>query len=94
MDWRSQGGCAIRPSLIPPLAGSRQTPLPWGKVALMPLIVAARGSWDLQGPFYVAPTLCHIVCRGYLATLRKQGQPLYAALQTIFAGRPLYPALG
>jgi transposase len=32
--------------------------------------------------------------RGYLATLRKQGQPLYAALQTVFAGRPLYPALG
>jgi transposase len=32
--------------------------------------------------------------RGYLATLRKQGQPLLAALQTVFAGRPLYPALG
>ena len=32
--------------------------------------------------------------RGYLATLRKQGQPLFAALQTIFFGRPLYPALG
>ncbi len=32
--------------------------------------------------------------RGYLATLRKQGQPLFAALQTVFAGRPLYPALG
>jgi transposase len=30
--------------------------------------------------------------RGYLATLRKQGQPLFAALQTVFAGRPLYPA--
>ena len=29
--------------------------------------------------------------RGYLATLRKQGQPLFAALQTVFAGRPLYP---
>ncbi len=29
--------------------------------------------------------------RGYLATLRKQGQPLLAALQTDFAGRPLYP---
>jgi len=32
--------------------------------------------------------------RGYLVTLRKQGQPLFAALQTVFAGRPLYPALG
>ncbi len=30
--------------------------------------------------------------RSYLATLRKQGQPLFAALQTVFAGRPLYPA--
>jgi transposase len=30
--------------------------------------------------------------RGYLATLRKQGQPLLAALQTVFAGRPLSPA--
>ncbi len=29
--------------------------------------------------------------RSYLATLRKQGQPLFAALQTVFAGRPLYP---
>ncbi len=32
--------------------------------------------------------------RGYLATMRKQGQPLVAALQTVFAGSPLYPALG
>jgi transposase len=30
--------------------------------------------------------------RGYLATLRKQGQPLLAALTTVFAGQPLYPA--
>jgi transposase len=30
--------------------------------------------------------------RGYLATLRKQGQALLAALTTVFAGRPLYPA--
>jgi transposase len=30
--------------------------------------------------------------RSYLATLRKQGQPLFAALQTVFAGRPLHPA--
>jgi transposase len=29
--------------------------------------------------------------RSYLATLRKQGQPLLAALQTVFAGRPLCP---
>jgi len=32
--------------------------------------------------------------RRYLATLRKQGQLLLAALQTVFAGRPLSPALG
>ena len=30
--------------------------------------------------------------RGYLATLRKQGQALLAALETLFAGQPLYPA--
>jgi transposase len=30
--------------------------------------------------------------RGYLATLRKQGQALLAALDTLFAGQPLYPA--
>jgi transposase len=30
--------------------------------------------------------------RGYLATLRKQGQSLLAALNTVFAGQPLYPA--
>jgi transposase len=32
--------------------------------------------------------------RSYLATLRKQGQPLLAALQTVFTGRPLYPSWG
>ncbi|SRR5712691_778283 len=32
--------------------------------------------------------------RSYFATLRKQAQPLLAALQTVFAGRPLYPAWG
>jgi transposase len=30
--------------------------------------------------------------RSYHATLRKQGQPLLAALQSVFAGQPLYPA--
>jgi transposase len=30
--------------------------------------------------------------RGYVATLRKQGQALLAALETVFADRPLYPA--
>jgi transposase len=30
--------------------------------------------------------------RGYLATLRKQGHALLAALDTVFVGRPLYPA--
>jgi len=32
--------------------------------------------------------------RGYLATLRKHGVALLAALQTVFTGQPLYPALG
>jgi transposase len=30
--------------------------------------------------------------RSYLSSLRKQGQALLAALQTVFAGQPLYPA--
>lgn len=30
--------------------------------------------------------------RGYLSTLRKQGQALLAALEQLFAGQPLYPA--
>jgi transposase len=30
--------------------------------------------------------------RGYLATLRKQGQALLSALNAVFAGHPLYPA--
>ncbi len=59
----------------------------------MPLIVTARGSWDLQGPFYAACTLCHIVCRGYLSTLHKQGVALLAALAAVFAGQLVYPAL-
>jgi transposase len=29
--------------------------------------------------------------RGYCASLRKQGVGLLAALQTVFAGQPLYP---
>ncbi len=29
--------------------------------------------------------------RGYLATLRKQGQALLTALEAVFAGQPLYP---
>jgi transposase len=29
--------------------------------------------------------------RGYLSTLRKQGQPILAALQSVFAGNPVYP---
>jgi hypothetical protein len=31
--------------------------------------------------------------RGYCASLRKQGVGLLAALQTVFTGQPLYPAL-
>jgi transposase len=32
--------------------------------------------------------------RGYLSTLSKQGQALLAALEALFAGQPVYPALG
>jgi transposase len=32
--------------------------------------------------------------RGYCASMRKQGVGLLAALQTVFTGQPLYPALG
>jgi transposase len=32
--------------------------------------------------------------RGYLSSMRKQGVALLAALQTVFTGQPLYPALG
>jgi transposase len=32
--------------------------------------------------------------RGYVATMRKQGHALLAALQTVFAGPLLYPAFG
>src|SRR5262249_25620589 len=37
----------------------------------------------------------HVYCRirGYLSTLRKRRQALLRALQTVFAGRPLIPAL-
>ena len=31
--------------------------------------------------------------RGYLSSMRKQGVALLAALQTVFIGQPLYPAL-
>jgi transposase len=30
--------------------------------------------------------------RSYLSTLRKQGVALLAALETLFAGQPFYPA--
>ena len=35
--------------------------------------------------------ICDIVCRCYLSTLTKQGVALLAALETVFAGQPLYP---
>ena len=58
------------------------------------LVVTARGARDLQHQWYLATAFGNIGCHGYLATLRKQGQLLLAALQAVFAGRPLYPALG
>jgi hypothetical protein len=38
-----------------------------------------------------APPAAFARIRGYLATLRKQGRALLAALDAIFAGQPLYP---
>lgn len=31
--------------------------------------------------------------RGYLSTLRKQGEPILAALQSVFLGNPIYPKI-
>jgi transposase len=39
-----------------------------------------------------AEAYCRI--RGYLSTLRKRRQALLPALQAVFTGRPLLPALG
>jgi transposase len=38
----------------------------------------------------------HAYCRirGYLSTLRKRRRALLHALQAVFTGRPLFPALG
>jgi len=38
-----------------------------------------------------ATAFCRI--RGYLSTLRKQGQPMLAALEGLFSGTPPLPAL-
>jgi len=38
-----------------------------------------------------AKHFCRI--RGYISTLRKQGQDVLLALRTVFTGHPLYPAL-
>ncbi len=38
-----------------------------------------------------AEAFCRI--RGYISTLRKQGQQVFAALQQIFTGAPQMPAL-
>ena len=61
-----------------------------------------RAEWDLRGlkrPQKVpgcfrsdAGADAFAYLRTYLATLRKQGQALLAALQSVFAGQPLYPA--
>jgi hypothetical protein len=60
---------------------------------LIPLIVTAHGTRDLQRQWYLAPAFGHIGCHGYLSTLGKQGQALLAALEALFAGRPLVPDL-
>ena len=92
-EWEF-GRCALHPAAIPPLAGSWQAPLPCGEVLLMPLIVPARGAWDLQGPFSLARPLCHMGCRGELATMRKQGRGMLEALSAVFLGNPLPIAWG
>jgi transposase len=46
----------------------------------------------ISGCFRSDPgALAYARIRGYLATLRKQGRALLAALETVFAGQPLAP---
>jgi transposase len=50
---------------------------------------------QISGCFRSEPgALAYARIRGYLASLRKQGRALLAALQTVFTGRPLIPVLG
>jgi transposase len=47
----------------------------------------------VSGAFRSAAGAAAFACiRGYVATLRKQGHALLAALQLVFAGQPLYSA--
>jgi hypothetical protein len=57
------------------------------------LVVTARGTRDLQRQWYLAPAFGHIGGHVYLSSMRKQGVAGLAALQTVFTGQPLYPAL-
>ena len=46
----------------------------------------------ISGCFRSDPgALAYARIRGYLATMREQGHALLAALDTVFAGHPLYP---
>ncbi len=46
----------------------------------------------ISGCFRSDPgALAYARIRGYLATLRKQGRALLAAMESVFAGHPLYP---
>ena len=49
-----------------------------------------RSDWGSEAYATIRGYLATI--RGYLATLRKQGHALLAALTSVFAGEPLYPA--
>src|SRR5262249_25000918 len=61
---------------------------------LIALVVTPRSARDLQHQWYIAPTLGHIGGHVYLATLRKQGQPLFTALRGLYRliSRPPTPA--
>jgi hypothetical protein len=59
---------------------------------LIPLIVTARGTRDLQRQWYLAPAFDHIGGHGYLATLQKQAVELLLALESLFTGSVLSPA--
>ena len=61
----------------------------WRGLYGLSLLVAAAVVLLVRGPL-VAVAFARL--RGYLSTLRKQGVALLAALDTVIAGQPLYPA--
>jgi transposase len=82
---RAQGLCQVPTSSATPSspATARCWPSGWPPIRRRPGVVgqANGAAWPNR-----------LRARGYLATLRKQGRALLAALETVFTGQPLYPA--